>query len=133
MIALEAWAFDVGQLLAGYMDIVSLGDAHVPAPNPKAESAATDTDRCLLRRLFPGAHAAMQTITGFTYMSLPLALSIAVSIRVGHLLGANDPCQAQVAINHSHARSHTRLHTHARPRALARAVDRRWPRAQQSP
>ena len=75
----------------------------------------------------------MQTMTGFTYMSLPLALSIAVSIRVGHLLGANDPCQAQVAINHSHARSHTRLHTHARPRALARAVDRRWPRAPQSP
>ena len=68
MIALEAWAFDIGQLLAGYTDHVSLG-----------------------------AHASMQTVCGFTYMSFPLALSIAVSIRVGHLLGAGDHLQAQVA------------------------------------
>ena len=68
MIALEAWAFDLGQLLAGYTDHVSLG-----------------------------AHASMQTVCGFTYMSFPLALSIAVSIRVGHLLGAGDHLQAQVA------------------------------------
>lgn len=68
MIALEAWAFDLGQLLAGYLDYVSLG-----------------------------AHSAMQTVSGFTYMSFPLALSIAVSIRVGQLLGAGDYEQAQVA------------------------------------
>ena len=50
MIALEAWAFDVGQILAAYLDVVSLG-----------------------------AHSALQTLTGFTYMSFPLALSIAVA------------------------------------------------------
>ena len=69
MIALEAWAFDVGQILAAYLDVVSLG-----------------------------AHSALQTLTGFTYMSFPLALSIAVSIRVGHLLGSGDYRQAQVAM-----------------------------------
>lgn len=66
MIALEAWAFDISNLLAVYLGSVSLD-----------------------------AHSALITICGYTYMSVPLALSIAVSIRVGNLLGAGQPRRAR--------------------------------------
>ena len=40
---------------------------------------------------------ALLNVTGFIYMSFPLALSIAASIRVGHLLGAGEADKAVVA------------------------------------
>ncbi|KAJ1492604.1 mate-domain-containing protein [Baffinella frigidus] len=66
MIALESWAFDISNLLAVYLGSVSLD-----------------------------AHSALISFSTYTYMSVPLALSIAVSIRVGNLLGAGQPVRAR--------------------------------------
>ena len=43
------------------------------------------------------AHQSMMSISAFTYLTVPLAISIAASIRVGNLLGAQRPQQAKVA------------------------------------
>ena len=61
MLALEAWAFDFSTLLAGYLGQTSL-DAHV----------------------------VLLTVISFTFVSFPLAVGIAASIRVGQTLGAAD-------------------------------------------
>lgn len=66
MLGLEAWSFEITTFLAAYLGTVSL-DAHVILLN----------------------------IIGFTFMSLPFALGIAASIRVGYLLGAGRTMSAQ--------------------------------------
>lgn len=68
MLGLEAWSFEITTFLAAYLGTISV-DAHVILLN----------------------------IIGFTYMSLPFALGIAASIRVGYLLGAGRTMAAQAA------------------------------------
>ena len=54
----------------------------------------------VIRAAYPTYFAvprALLNVTGFIYMSFPLALSIAASIRVGHLLGAGEADKAVVA------------------------------------
>jgi MATE family multidrug resistance protein len=43
------------------------------------------------------AHTIQMAITGFMYLSFPMGISIAASIRIGNLLGANRPQQARIA------------------------------------
>ena len=61
MLGLEAWSFELSTMLASYLGTTSLD-----------------------------AHAIVLNIIAFTFVSCPLALSIASSIRVGHLLGSGD-------------------------------------------
>ena len=68
MLALEAWAFDFSTLLAGYLGKTAL-DAHV----------------------------VLLTVISFTFVSFPLAVGIAASIRVGQSLGAADASAARAA------------------------------------
>jgi len=68
MLALEAWAFDLSTLLAGYLGQTSL-DAHVLLLN----------------------------VCSFTFMSFPFAVGVAASIRVGRALGGGDARGAAAA------------------------------------
>ena len=68
MLGLEAWSFELSTLLASYLGTISLD-----------------------------AHAIMLNIIAFTFISCPLAISIASSIRIGHLLGAGDAANAKTA------------------------------------
>jgi len=68
MLGLEAWSFEITTFLAAYLGTISV-DAHVILLN----------------------------IIGFTFMSLPFALGIAASIRVGYLLGAGRAVAAKAA------------------------------------
>ncbi|KAG1668163.1 hypothetical protein FOA52_005155 [Chlamydomonas sp. UWO 241] len=69
MMAFEASSFDVTTAMAGHLGV----------------SAVT------------AAHAAMLSIIMLTYFSLPFAIATAATIRVGTLLGAGLPQQAQLA------------------------------------
>ena len=68
MVGLEAWSFDFTTSFAAQFGTEALD-----------------------------AHQSMMSISAFTYLTVPLAISIAASIRVGNLLGAQRPKQAQVA------------------------------------
>ena len=61
MMAIEAWAFEVTTLLAGYLGTVALD-----------------------------AHLTMLQLATLAFLSLPFAVAIAATIRVGNLLGAGD-------------------------------------------
>lgn len=43
------------------------------------------------------AHSILQTITHLTFVAFPLGLSTAATIRVGNLVGGNNPSQARLA------------------------------------
>jgi hypothetical protein len=43
-------------------------------------------------------HQSMMSISAFTYLTVPLAVAIAASIRVGNLLGAQQPKQVRVVV-----------------------------------
>ena len=68
MVGLEAWSFDFTTSFAAQFGTEALD-----------------------------AHQSMMSISAFTYLTVPLAISIAASIRVGNLLGAQRPKQAQLA------------------------------------
>lgn len=68
MVGLEAWSFDWTIPFAGQFGEESLD-----------------------------AHQSLMSVSAFTYLTVPLAISIAASIRVGNLLGAQRPKQAQLA------------------------------------
>ena len=68
MMAVEAWAFEVTTLLAGYLGTVPLD-----------------------------AHLAMLQLATLAFLSLPFAVAIAATIRVGNLLGAGKPRAARTA------------------------------------
>ncbi len=68
MMAVEAWAFEVTTLLAGYLGTVPLD-----------------------------AHLTMLQLATLAFLSLPFAVAIAATIRVGNLLGAGEPRAARVA------------------------------------
>jgi multidrug resistance protein, MATE family len=65
MMAIEAWAFEVTTLLAGYLGTVALD-----------------------------AHLTMLQLATLAFLSLPFAVAIASTIRVGNLLGAGDAAGA---------------------------------------
>jgi len=69
MVGLEAWSFDFTTSFAAQFGTEALD-----------------------------AHQSMMSISAFTYLTVPLAISIAASIRVGNLLGAQRPKQAQLAV-----------------------------------
>ena len=66
MLSFEAWFFEVATFLAAFLGTTSL-DAHI----------------------------TMLNICAFTFLSVPFALGIAASIRVGHSLGAGKPAEAK--------------------------------------
>lgn len=68
MMAVEAWAFEVTTLLAGYLGTVSLD-----------------------------AHLTMLQLATLAFLSLPFAVAVAATIRVGNLLGAGEARGASVA------------------------------------
>jgi len=68
MVGLEAWSFDFTTSFAAQFGTEALD-----------------------------AHQSMMSISAFTYLTVPLAISIAASIRVGNLLGAQRPKQAELA------------------------------------
>ena len=68
MLGMEAWAFEAMVIMAGIIGTKQLD-----------------------------AHAIMMTITSLTYVAFPLGLSIAVSIRVGNLIGSRNPKQARLS------------------------------------
>ena len=68
MMAVEAWAFEVTTLLAGYLGTVQLD-----------------------------AHLTMLQLATLAFLSLPFAVAIASTIRVGNLLGAGDALGAKDA------------------------------------
>eukprot|EP00002_Diphylleia_rotans_P037123 TRINITY_DN8268_c0_g2_i1.p1 TRINITY_DN8268_c0_g2~~TRINITY_DN8268_c0_g2_i1.p1 ORF type:complete len:586 (+),score=90.00 TRINITY_DN8268_c0_g2_i1:549-2306(+) len=71
MVALEAWCFKIMIILAGLLD----------------DTVALD------------AHVVVSTLTAFTFITFPFGVSIAASVRVGHLLGAGAPQRARIAAN----------------------------------
>ena len=68
MMAVEAWAFEVTTLLAGYLGTVALD-----------------------------AHLTMLQLATLAFLSLPFAVAVAATIRVGNLLGAGEAKAASVA------------------------------------
>lgn len=68
MMAIEAWAFEITTLLAGYLGTVPLD-----------------------------AHLTMLQLATLAFLSLPFAVAVAATIRVGNLLGAGDPHAAKTA------------------------------------
>ena len=68
MLAIAAWAFDFSTLLAGYLGKTALA-----------------------------AHVVLLTVISFTFVSFPVAVGIAGSIRVGQTLGAADASAARAA------------------------------------
>lgn len=68
MVGLEAWSFDFTTSFAAQFGTEALD-----------------------------AHQSMMSISAFTYLTVPLAISVAASIRVGNLLGAQRPEQAKLA------------------------------------
>eukprot|EP00002_Diphylleia_rotans_P033815 TRINITY_DN7226_c0_g1_i1.p1 TRINITY_DN7226_c0_g1~~TRINITY_DN7226_c0_g1_i1.p1 ORF type:complete len:608 (-),score=124.62 TRINITY_DN7226_c0_g1_i1:239-2062(-) len=69
MVALEAWCFQITTILAGLLDDTIALDAHV----------------------------VIFTVSAFTFIAFPFGVSIAASVRVGHLLGAGAPRRARAA------------------------------------
>ena len=68
MMAVEAWAFEITTLLAGYLGTVPLD-----------------------------AHLTMLQLATLAFLSLPFAVAVASTIRVGNLLGAGRPRAAKTA------------------------------------
>jgi Na+-driven multidrug efflux pump len=68
MMAVEAWAFEITTLLAGYLGTVPLD-----------------------------AHLTMLQLATLAFLSLPFAVAVASTIRVGNLLGAGHPRAAKTA------------------------------------
>ena len=68
MMAVEAWAFEITTLLAGYLGTVPLD-----------------------------AHLTMLQLATLAFLSLPFAVAVAATIRVGNLLGAGNPSGAKTA------------------------------------
>jgi MATE family multidrug resistance protein len=66
MVGLECWAFTITIFLAGYLGALPLA-----------------------------AHSTTQGITSLAYMWVVFPSSIAISIRIGNLLGANEPIKAK--------------------------------------
>ena len=69
MLVLEAGAFETSTILVGYLGDINTLDAHF----------------------------VMLSLCGISFVALPLSVSIAGSIRVGSLLGSNDPKRANLA------------------------------------
>jgi MATE family multidrug resistance protein len=68
MVGLECWAFTITTFMAGYLGALALA-----------------------------AHSSALLMTSTSYMWYILPLSVAISIRVGNLLGANEPAKAKQA------------------------------------
>ncbi len=68
MFALECWAFDFTTVLAGRFGTVPLD-----------------------------AHTVLYSLASFTYMSFPVGVATAATVRVGHLLGGQRAAQAKTA------------------------------------
>ena len=69
MMLIEAWSFEITTLLAGYLGTVALD-----------------------------AHLTMLQLATLAFLSLPFAVAIASTIRIGNLLGAGDGKRAEDAM-----------------------------------
>ena len=69
MMGLEAWSFELQTILAGLLGQTALD-----------------------------AHTIMLTVASFTFVAFPFGISIAASIRIGNLLGAQKPSRACAAM-----------------------------------
>jgi Na+-driven multidrug efflux pump len=58
------------------------------------------------------AHQSVMSVSGFTFLTMPLAIACAASIRVGNLLGAQRPKQVN-KLNYIREKTETSINKHS--------------------